>query len=403
MSTARKQALIFGAGKIGRGFLGHLLTLSGWRITFVDASAELVALLQSRGAYGVKVLGAPEKDATIAGYTALSLAETDALAQAVAEHQLIFTAAGGANLGAVGAAMARGLLLRHQQGARGDVNIIICENYKDPAAILRGTIEQQLTEPDLLTWSRAHLGIAETQVLRSCIEPTPEQRAADPLAVQVQDWWVLPCDAEAFRGQPPEIQGLALRRNFRFELTRKVYTYNCSNAIISFLGWLGGADMLADAAHDPRILEVTRQVYAESGEALIREFGFDRQEQANLQAMALEKYQDRRIADTIERNCRDSRRKLSPQDRLLGPANLAVKHGVQPRHLALAIAAALHYAGSDDPGTLEVQQVLAREGLCAALRQFCALEPDSPLAQLVREQVPALAAYNTRGVRLVTA
>lgn len=403
MTTVRKQALIFGAGKIGRGFLGHLLTLSGWRITFVDANAELVALLATRGQYAIKVLGAPDKDATIRDYAALALADADAVARAAAEHDLIFTAAGGANLGAIGDAIARGLMQRHRQGARGEVNIIICENYKDPAAILRSTIEQQLTEPALQAWSREHLGIAETQVLRSCIEPTPELRAADPLAVQVQDWWVLPCDAQAFRGQPPEVQGLSLRPNFRFELTRKVYTYNCSNAVISYLGWLSGADMLADAANDPRILAVTGQVYTESGEALIREFGFDRQEQAKMQAMALAKYQDRRIADTIERNCRDSLRKLSSQDRLLGPAKLAVKHGVQPRNLALAIAAALHYAGSDDPGTRLVQRVMAEQGLVAALRQFCELLPDQPLAQLVIEQVPALATFNARGVRLVTA
>src|SRR5690606_25672877 len=106
--------------------------------------------------------------------------------------------------------------------------------------------------------------------------------------------------------------------------------------------------------------------YDETGEPLIREYGFDAAEQRDLQQMALAKYRDKRITDPIERNCRDAKRKLAPTDRLVGPALLAVKHGVTPTNLCLAIAAAFFYEGSDDPGTKAVRRTVTEQGVEAA-------------------------------------
>lgn len=390
-----KRALVFGAGKIGRGFIGHLLHRAGHRLTFVDPARPLVDELNRKGAYPLFVLGAPEKDEVIGGIRAIALGDDAAVTRAVAEHSLFATAAGGANLESVGAALGRGLLARHRAGDTSPVNVIICENYKDPAAIVRRAVESQgVSDPAFVAWSRKSLGIAESQVLRSCIEPTDAQRAADALSIQVQDWWTLPCDADAFRGPVPEVPGLAPRRNFQNELIRKVYTYNCSNATISYLGFLRGHHMLHEAANDPDILAVAERVYDETGAALIAEFGFDPAEQKALQSLAISKYQDRRIADPIERNGRDAARKLSPTDRLVGPANLAIKHGGRPEALALAIAAAAHYTLSNDPGTQRVAAVLRNSGLTGVLAEFAHAGPDSTLAKLVLKAAPQLAKFN---------
>ena len=63
-----KHAVIFGAGKIARAFISHLLTLSGYHITFVEKSPELVALLRERKQYKVQILGAPEKNIVIKNF-----------------------------------------------------------------------------------------------------------------------------------------------------------------------------------------------------------------------------------------------------------------------------------------------------------------------------------------------
>lgn len=397
-----KKILIFGAGKIGRGFIGHLFHRSGYALTFTDPVQSVVQSLNKEGGYPLLVLGAPEKNAAIPVAQAIwSSSEKEVLA-AIRGHDLFATAVGGPNLGGVGRLLAAGLRERFAGGNRTVANVIICENYKDPARILREAILANAPDAEFRAWVETSLGIAETQVLRSCIEPDPATKARQPLAVQVQDWWVLPCDRDAFKGAAPECEGLSLRGNFQNELIRKVYTYNCSNATIAYLGHLRGYKMLYEAANDPEILEITRRVYEESGRGLTAEYHFDPKEQADLQNLALTKYQDRKILDPIERNARDTQRKLSPTDRLLGPANLAVKHGGTPVNLGIALAAGLHYNGSDDPGTRHVQQVLRTEGLRAAIQDVCKLSPDSTMGRLICAGVHELPRFNRIGIPLQT-
>lgn len=395
-----KRILIFGAGKIGRGFIGHLFHRSGYELTFVDPVVGVVAQLNKDHQYPLYVMGAAEKNQTVPIARAILSSATEEVEQAIAGHDLFATAVGGPNLDAAGALLGKGLLRRLNSGNSTDANVIICENYKDPAAILRKAIYAAGGET-LIRWGNSHLGIAETQVLRSCIEPDTQMKQKNSLAIQVQDWWVLPCDGAAFRGPPPQCEGLKLKANFQNELIRKVYTYNCSNATISYLGYLKGYTMLYEAANDPEILEITRRVYEESGQGLIAEYKLEASEQEGLQNLAINKYQDRAILDPIERNGRDTQRKLSPTDRLLGPANLCIKHGGTPTNLSLAIAAGFHYAASTDSGTQYVQHILHTKGLKVAIKEICKLDPDSPMGVLIRKGVPQLAKFNKIGVKLI--
>jgi mannitol-1-phosphate 5-dehydrogenase len=397
----QERILIFGAGKIGRGFIGHLFRRSGYELTFIDPVASVVNQLNRVGKYPLYVLGTPQKNESIPIARAILSSSTEEAEQAISEHDLFATSVGGPNLVAVGKLLGRGLLHRLNGGNQGDANVIICENYKDPAAILRTECYATGGE-EVARWGQGHLGIAETQVLRSCIEPDAQMKQKDPLAIQVQDWWVLPCDGAAFRGDPPPCEGLKLKANFQNELIRKVYTYNCSNAVISYLGYLKGYKMLYEAANDPEILDITYRAYEESGLGLIAEYQLDPSEQEGLQNLALTKYQDRNILDPIERNGRDTQRKLSPTDRLLGPATLCLKHGGTPKSLALAIAAGLHYAGSNDPGTGHVQQIMRSKGLKAAIEDVCKIDPESPMGVLIAQEAANLAGFNKIAIRLVT-
>ena len=45
------KAVHFGAGNIGRGFIGLLLSQAGYEVCFVDVNEELVSELKARGEY----------------------------------------------------------------------------------------------------------------------------------------------------------------------------------------------------------------------------------------------------------------------------------------------------------------------------------------------------------------
>ena len=52
------SCVIFGAGKIARGFIGHLLYLSNIKFTFVEKFDPLVELINERKEY--KPISAPQ-------------------------------------------------------------------------------------------------------------------------------------------------------------------------------------------------------------------------------------------------------------------------------------------------------------------------------------------------------
>ena len=193
----------------------------------------------------------------------------------------------------------------------------------------------------------------------------------------------LPCDADAFRGPLPAIPGLSPRRHFEHELKRKLYTFNGLNGPIAYLGWARGHHLMDRAANDPAMQDLLLQVRGESAHGLIAEFGFDPVEHAAFQSIAWEKYRNPALADAIERNARDSARKLGAGERLVGPALLALKHGREPFGYAAAIAAALAYDGSDDAGTQAVRAEVDAQGPAAALYRHAGLAPGHPLVGLV--------------------
>lgn len=366
------HALILGAGRIGRGFLGQLLHRGGYTLTFVDAVAGLAAKLKAAGGYRVDVAGRPEAGERIPVADAIALADP-ALAAAVARADLLACAVGAPNLEAVAGAIAPHLPARLRAGP---LDWLICENADRPAA----TLARALGGLDGLA---DRLGLIETQVLRSGMDADPAALATDPLAVKVSDWWTLPCDAEAFRAAVPAIPGLSPRRNFGNELQRKLFTFNGLNGPIAYLGWANGHRHMDRAANDPALQDLLRLVREESAHGLIAEYAFDPVEHAAFQQIAWDKYRNPALADLIERNARDSARKLGARERLVGPALLALKHGRAPRGYASAIAAALAYDGSDDAGTRTVRAAVAAGGPAAALERCAGLSPEHPLVALV--------------------
>ena len=389
--TEQAPVIIFGAGKIARGYVGHLVALTGRPLCLVDVNPALVDLLNARGHYRVHILGNEEQSLTVTNLRALHSADPR-VAEVVARAELAFVSVGGPNLPAVAATLAPGLAARRAAGGR-PLNIVCCENWRRPAELLRQHLAERLAGDDR-AYLASHIGIAESTVLRSCIEPTPAQRAADPLAVQAQDYWELQIDAAALVEALPPIAGLQPLANFHAALERKLFTYNAGNATIAYLGVLRGHRYLSEAATDPMILEVAQGVYQESGAAVCARHGYTAEEQAAFAQQSLRKYQDATIVDPLERNVRDPLRKLSRHDRLIGPACLALEYGLRPFDLALAIGAALKYSNPDDPAAVKLQSLLASEGLDAVLETVCEIEPDGELGLLVKERLPELARFS---------
>jgi len=377
------KCVIIGAGKIARGFIGHLLHLSDIPFTFIESSDTLCDLINERGRYTVHILGCPEKDCVIEGKRALKYSETESVTAAIAEADAVFTAVGGKNLGNITGILKEGIERRAAEGKR--LNIITCENWKKPADVIRENLTAAVSS-EAREYLANMVGITEAVIMRSAIEPDETALAEDPICVNVQDFWDLPVDSSRVVGDMPPIRGLRLMDEFSGFLERKFYTYNAANGTVSFIGGLLGYKYLADAAHDERILNILEGVYSETARALSKKHSFPLEEQLEFTRSSKKKLQDRAIVDYIERNARDPMRKLGPDDRLIGSARLVLEQGFMPENLAIAAAAAIHYDSPGDPSAEELKRIRTEEGIGAVITKVCKLDIDSVLAQLILEK-----------------
>ncbi|MCL2813286.1 MAG: hypothetical protein FWD23_01670 [Oscillospiraceae bacterium] len=373
------ECMIFGAGKISRGFIGQLLFLSGRDFAFIEESSELTELMNARGEYTVNVFGAPEKNSVVRGWRAIWACDKQKINAEARDARVIFTAVGGKNLPAIIPALADAL----KSAAPGIVNVITCENWKQPAGILKNGVS--FIAPEIKA------GFAEAVVMRSAVEPGADMLACDPLCVCVQDYWRLPLDAGGLAAPLPEIAGVEPIHNFAGYLERKFYTYNAANGTVSYLGAALGHKYISDAARDIRIADILNKVYDETGRALCAKYGIPSEEQMAFAETSRSKLCDRIIVDTTERNARDPIRKLGPDDRLVGSAKLALNYGIIPNGLAAAVAAAIYYEGaSDDSSADELRVLRENEGAQGVLRKICGLSEDDPLYDLVLKKIDEL-------------
>lgn len=381
------RCVIFGAGKIARGFIGHLLYLSDIPFTFVEKADALADLINERGEYTVNILGAPEKNCVVKGAKALKFDQADEIAEAIAEADAVFNAVGGKNLGDIVPFLTAGIEKKAKRG--GKINFVTCENWKKPADILRDGIAAQISE-EARPYFEENVGITEAVIMRSAIESDAELLKKDPLIVNVQNFWELPVDASRLKGDLPPVQGLKLISEFTGFLERKFYTYNAANGTVSYLGGLLGYEKIADAAHDEWILKILDGVYSETARALSAKHNFPLDEQLAFTLTSKRKLQDYTIVDFIERNARDPLRKLGPDDRLVGSARLVESFGIKPENLATSIAAAIHYVSPGDEFAVELGRLRRECGIDYILENVCKLDPKGDLAMLVKEKIEML-------------
>lgn len=380
------SCVIFGAGKIARGFVGHLLYLSNIEFTFVEKVDALADLINERGQYTVNILGAPEKNTAVRGARALKFSQAEEIAREIARADCVFNAVGGKNLSEIVPFLTAGIELRAGINPA-PLNIITCENWKLPADILRRSISDTICE-EHRAFFEEKVGITEAVIMRSAIEATPDLLEKDPLIVNVQDFWEFPYDASRLKAPMPE--GMICQKpiyEFTGFLERKFYTYNAANGTTSFVGALLGYKYIADAAHDERILTLLDGVYRETATALSKKHNFPFEEQWAFTRTSLNKLRDRNIVDYIERNARDPMRKLGPDDRLVGSARLCMEYGVKPENLAVAIACAMHYTEPTDEFALRLAEIRENEGYDAILEKVCSLDPNGELGLLIKEKI----------------
>jgi mannitol-1-phosphate 5-dehydrogenase len=382
-----RKALQFGAGSIGRGFIGQLFARSGYEVVFVDVDSRLVGALNAARRYTVKVVsGDGGSEQAVEGVRAVDGRDREAVAAELVGAKVVGTAVGAAALPAIAPAVAEGLSRRWAAGISAPLDIILCENLVDADAAFRAMVASSLGPED-----RARLdglvGFVRASVGRMVPVMTEAERAADSLLVRVEEYDHLPVDARAFAGPPPPVVNMEPVAPFDLYVQRKLYIHNLGHAAVAYMGALEGFDYIWEAVGDARTLAAARKAMGESAAAIAAEHGEPAGPLLEHAEELLSRFANRALGDTVERVGRDLPRKLAPGDRIMGAIALCRKHGL-PRLGALEVlAAALLF---EDPASRSLRETLASGGPKAVLEGICGMKRGDADIEYVLERYRVL-------------
>ncbi len=373
------KALHFGAGNIGRGFIGKLLADAGIQLTFADVNQVVLDALNSRHEYPVHVVGEQAQVEIVRGVDAVNSASDDII-PLIAEADLVTTAVGPQILERIAGGIAKGLIKRRDSGNTRPLNIIACENMVRGTTQLKGHVLKALPE-DCHAWVEENVGFVDSAVDR--IVPPSEAGTTDPLEVTVETFseWIV--DKTQFRGDLPAIPGMELTDNLMAFVERKLFTLNTGHAITAYLGQLSGHQTIRDAILDEKVREIVTGAMEESGAVLIKRYGFEADQHAAYIQKILGRFENPYLKDDVERVGRQPLRKLSAGDRLIKPVLGTLEYHLPNSNLVLGIAAAMHYRSKQDPQAQELAELLSRLGPQATLAQISGLDIHSDVVAAV--------------------
>ena len=378
-----KQALMYGAGNIGRGFIGQLFHMSGYEISFIDVNMTVIDKLNTDGQYPVYITdGDDYREYLVTGVHGVNGRDNEAIAEAMAAADVMATAVGVNILKFIAAPFACGVRRRMEKGIEAPLNVIICENMIEADHYFASLVKENLNEAEAAYFD-THIALVEPSIGRM-VPATPKEIAEkNPLAVCVEPYCELPVDKNAFKGEIPDIKNMVPFAPFDFFIRRKLFMHNMSHALTAYFGALRGYTYIWEAIADPDIRELASKALSESSQALHMEYGVPMEELKAFSDNLLERFENKLLGDTIERVGRDTKRKLSENDRFVGIALLCEKLGIPSTHILAGLAAGLHFAPEGDDASCEVAGDARQNGVFHALSTYCGIDADCPIANEV--------------------
>lgn len=376
------KALHFGAGNIGRGFIGKLLADSGVQVIFADVNQQVIELLKTQQSYNVKIVGENinviEQVSNVSGVNSTDEA---ALIELFKQVDLVTTAVGPTVLKIIASSIAKGIEARFASGNQQPLNIIACENMVRGTTFLKEQVFAHLS-PELQAKAEQFIGFVDSAVDR--IVPPVQVDESDPLLVTVEEFceWIV--DQTQFKGAIPNIQGMELTDNLMAFVERKLFTLNTGHAVTAYLGKLKGHQFVKQSIEDAEVKAFVKAVMQESGAVLIQRYGFDPQAHAAYIEKILKRFANPYLVDDVDRVGRQPLRKLSYNDRLIKPLRGTLEYNLPNQHLVQAIAYALTYRNAEDPQAIELAESLAQIGVLESLRKYTELQDQAVLEQIVQ-------------------
>jgi mannitol-1-phosphate 5-dehydrogenase len=375
-------AVHFGAGNIGRGFIGNLLYHSGYETCFVDVNEEIVQLLNERREYRVVIADSSQEEVVVKNVRAInSKLHPEQVVEAIAEADIVTTAIGPNILPLIAGLVADGLRKRLEKSDK-PLNIIACENMVGGSSLLKEKVFEQLTSDEKAQFEE-RFGFPDSAVDRI----VPNQVNEDKLMVKVEPFYEWVVEDTKIVGEKPDITGITYVPELVPYIERKLFTVNTGHALAAYFGYYYGVETINQAMEKGPIHDLVLGALKESGKMLVEKYGFSQEAHEQYIQKIIGRFSNPYIVDEVTRVGRSPIRKLGPNDRLVSPARQYYElFESQPIHLLKGIAAALLYDFQGDEEAVQIQSMIKEQGLEAAIEKFTGLDPASTIFKGIVEQ-----------------
>ena len=347
----KNQIVIFGAGKIGRSFIGQLFGCNGYRVVFIDVDPVIIAGLNRMGRYRVIIKGEKEEEITVPNVRAISALDKVKVIEAVSMAGILAVSVGKNVLERIVPVIAAGLVQRNTNNPGTPLDIILAENMRSAADFVREELMKNLPSEFPL---ETLVGLVETSIGKMVPIIPQAELEKDPLVVFAEPYNTLILDAKGFKSPIPQIKGLAPKSNIKAWVDRKAFIHNLGHATAAYYGYSFHPDAvyLYEVLKDPEVLLFTRAVMLQSAEILRAAYPDD------FTATDLEvhiddlihRFRNKALKDTIFRVGMDLVRKLGADDRFMGSIHLGMQYRMSYDLILRAMSFGLFFKATDESG-----------------------------------------------------
>ncbi len=375
-----KKILVFGAGKIGRAFIGQLFGLAEYEVVFVDAIREITDLLSCYGEYRVEIRDDKQETLLVRNVRGIHISEKQKIFREIVDTDLIATSVGINALPFIAPLIAKGLEMKSRLYPDSATDIILAENLRDATEYFAKLLKDCRLPESILQ----NVGLIESSIGKMVPIMTKEKMAPDPLLVFAEAYNTLILDAKGFKNAIPDIQGIAAKENIKAWVDRKLFIHNLGHAVAAYFGNFLHPELhyMYEVLADEEVAFYTSEAMKESGSILraVHPDEFTSEDIADHAADLIKRFQNRLLGDTVYRVGTDLLRKLGKTDRLAVPMRFGIRHQLPFRYIFAAYGAAMHFKATLNntlnPNDLEVTEMFHQMGIAHVLSRISGLDPE---------------------------
>lgn len=375
-----KQALHFGGGSIGIGFIADLLNESDFEVTIVDIDSGLVDQINETNTFDLYLINEEYKKKQLTHLHALSSIEDQAaIIDQISTTDLITTAVWAENLPKIAPVLLEGLKKRVDHG-HDRVNILACENAMFNSEILRKAI--LALDSSAEGWLDTIAAFPNTAVDRMVLASEHEGKKTIDIG---RDHELVIEESKLVDPADKPIKEAVYTTNLKKYIERKLYIVNCGHAWAGYIGFVHGYSIIQDVFHNEELVQMIRETMWESAHLLMERYGFTEQDMIDYINFIMDRYQTPGIEDLITRVSRSPIRKLQPEERLVGPCVQCEELGLENQHLLEGIAAAFLFDNPEDEQSVELLAYVAEQGIDEAIVHYTKIPLDNRMHQAIKK------------------